>query len=374
MNDQFAKDQAYWRDWWSLRRHHKTESNRKGYLVLSFIWMCIAILLINLISQRFKTLELDGVSSYEDARNYFLILATLLSPVIAFIGFHLADQRLHEQEKQTRTMINAALQQRYVDAVRLLAETKSYQKTAGITALRDIEIAKNETLMTSAAATLIAFIRQRGRATPSEVQDIEKRNRRLREFREALQTLLFLENASGNPIKHRKASLVFHDLDLARSSFPLTARHLSVASFSGLPEMHHMHFAYCDLSTCDFSATNMNNIIFERCNLSGTRFLGCHYSGGLHLCDISGATLPDASMGDLTTCIYHPHHPPIPSNFEALPTPYLSDSETSKATGRYMTVEEAEDFWSSDDNDQYRPRDRNGNLIEIIDPYKDDSA
>ena len=39
-----------------------------------------------------------------------------------------------------------------------------------------------------------------------------------------------------------------------------------------------------------------------------------------------------------------------------------------------MTLEEAEDFWSSDDNDQYRPRDRNGNLIEIIDPYKDDSA
>ena len=43
--------------------------------------------------------------------------------------------------------------------------------------------------------------------------------------------------------------------------------------------------------------------------------------------------------------------------------------------GEYLTMERAQELWSSaDDGTWPLPRERNGNLIEIIDSYKDDSA
>ena len=43
--------------------------------------------------------------------------------------------------------------------------------------------------------------------------------------------------------------------------------------------------------------------------------------------------------------------------------------------GEYLTMERAQELWSSaSDGTWPRPYVRNGNLIEIIDPCKDDSA
>jgi hypothetical protein len=65
-----------------------------------------------------------------------------------------------------------------------------------------------------------------------------------------------------------------------------------------------------------------------------------------------------------------------PTEYElALPTPWeLSGSPSKPDEGRYLTLREAEEFWSSDDNDLYRPREADYEPIEIIDPYADNTA
>ena len=55
-----------------------------------------------------------------------------------------------------------------------------------------------------------------------------------------------------------------------------------------------------------------------------------------------------------------------------LPTPYLYAIYGEPAQNpRHSTRVEAETFWSADGNEKYRPRDREGNLIEIV--YPDES-
>ena len=101
MNEQFIDDQAYWREWWGTLFQPKADKKRNGFLLLALGWIAFAYLLLLSVFEKFKIVEPDGVMSYEDARSFFLMLAALLSPFLAFIGFHIADRRLHEQEKQT---------------------------------------------------------------------------------------------------------------------------------------------------------------------------------------------------------------------------------------------------------------------------------
>lgn len=365
LSNTFIEDQAYWRKWWRALFQPKANRKRNGFLLLAFGWIAFAYLLLLAVFEKLKIVEPDGVISYEDARNFFLMLAALLSPFLAFLGFHIADRRLHEQEKQTALQRETGLQQRYVDAITLLSKGKSYQKIAGINALRYPAIAENEVLMASAASTLTAHIRSRGKAGTEENKG--QRERRLREVRESMKTLFFLEETSGKPTRYRNGQLHFTDLDL------------SGMEPRSLPTMVSIFFENCDFCGCDFSGTKLRHVIFLNCHLEGAHFHvpdGFGVGAGLSSSHISGTmvfinkNLKKSRKPKYSSCKYDMRRPPFVHRGATLPTPWLYPHQVSDDE-RYMTLEEAETFWSQPENDKFRPRDGDGNLIEIV--YPDDS-
>ncbi len=137
--------------------------------------------------------------------------------------------------------------------------------------------------------------------------------------------------------------------------------------------------------SCSFQDATLNNITFDE-----TCFLNCDFSSAsLAYCEflfdptdfhetLEGSSLTDTNIsginfsgiqqmtsGQLSECRYLKHSPPTnlsdwacdtPLTGIILPTPWERAGLTNNLDDdRYMTLDEAEDFWSSDDNDQYRP-------------------
>ena len=299
-----------------------------------------------------------GVEDYEDTRHVALTIAGLFSPFIAFLGLYVAQRRYQTQVKQADVMIGAALQQRYVDAVNLLSQEKSYQKIAGITVLRDPAIAANEVLMASAASTLTAHIRSRGTA---RTEDDTSRLKRLREVQEAMKTLFFLEGKQKNPVAYRGNYLKFYNLDLAKTNLEFLADLVGVGFYD------------CDFSECRFEFIGARKVIFiggtlKKANIKIQTNQNLEIS--FQFIDISGThILCNGGMWNNTfgLCRYDRFQPPnihsafstvnLPTPWIAdvnLPTPWIADVNLPNQ-GRYMSLEEANDFWASTGNENLRP-------------------
>ena len=318
------------------------------YLVIALVLLSYAFWYAGALFDNVVPNKPKGVEDFEDIRNVALTLAGLFSPSIAFLGLYVAERRYQTQVKQTDVLIGSALQQRYVDAINLLSQGKSYQKIAGITALRDPAIAANEVLMASAASTLTAHIRSRGKARAEENED--QRERRLREVFESIKSLFIIESSNEHQTAYRNGTIEFKNLDLGGLEFLF------------LPKVTEVLFIGCNFSRCRFFSTKMSSVIFHKCNFDHTRFVVDHLmseSGGFYLSSISGATISALSEGQTTTdftyCKYSAFDPPTINNKSVLPPPWIENGELPEG-GRFMTLEEANRFWDSEGNDIYRPR------------------
>lgn len=339
---------------------------RSPYLLMSYFSLLLIVLLGWLFSHDLIYLLKGGIKTWEDARGVGLFIGGVVASPIAFLSLHVGDSRLREQEKQTALHRETGLQQRYVDAVRLLSEAQPYQRTAGVTALRDRDIANNQTLMTSAATTLEAFIQEQGLGIQGEYSALVRR--RVSEVREAMKTLFFLEDRSGKPQGYRDRPIDFAGLVLPH--------------FNGnfMPPLTNVNFKNCDLSDCSFFCTEFRHVIFENCGLENATFnvpKGFGLRAGPFGSDISGATfiirknVRDAYKPKYLSCRYNKYKPPIVHSGAKLPPPSLTD-RLRMVGEQYMTRQEAEAFWSQPGNDKYRPRDQDGNLIEIVYPDEQD--
>ena len=354
LSNTFIEDQAYWRKWWSALFQPKANRKRNGFLLLAFGWIAFAYLLLLAVFEKLKIVEPDGVMSYEDARSFFLMLAALLSPFLAFLGFHIADRRLHEQEKQTNLQTAAAVQQRYVDSVKLLSGKENHQKFSGITALRDPDIARNDTLFNAASSTLLSFIRTYGRPLARN-QDTATDKDRVKMVQEAFNTWCFLEAehetaaASDANLKQRQRREIFEDLRLPRIRFD-----------RGLP-IRLLKFDNCNLNEMECFGPELQFVAFHNCSLIGAQFftsnlVGCEFTGNIidsanfqNMISDNKVSILSGSPKLETLNLYSAETPPILQEGMHLNTPVKEDNEFMTAGEARQALNHEYDIQGPDD-------------------------
>jgi hypothetical protein len=212
-------------------------------------------------------------------------------------------------------------------------------------------------------------------------------------------------------LPHIEAALnglcALHSLVTINSYEDRTANHTELVNldFSNVRLQSQSRVKSFTFKSCAFNQATLNDIAFDR-----TYFLNCDFSSAsLAYCEflvgpivfegsLDGSNFTDANISgtnfqgirrfaprQLARCRYLIHAPPTGlkrSEYPAqdqklvLPTPWDSgDVMNNLDEGEYLTMEHAQELWSlASDGTWPRPRDQDGEPIEIIDPYEDDTA
>ena len=231
------------------------------------------------------SLATAGITSWDDLRSLGLFVGGTVAPIVAFLGLHLSTGKLHEEKKQTTLQTASSVQQRYVDAVGLLSGQENHQKFSGITALRDPDIARNDTLMNAASSTLTSFIRTYGRPMARN-QGTDTDTDRIEMVQEAFNTWFFLEREHVKALgegKQRQTRLIFKNLNLPSIRF---ARDLPIRLIK---------FEHCDFSNMECFGPKLDCVSFDHCTLTSAEFFSSELVG----CEFTRNTIDSAGFQNI---------------------------------------------------------------------------
>lgn len=334
-----------------------------------------------------KPFEDISITSWDDRRSLGFAVAGFLAPPLAAIGYFLSSRR-------TQAMQDGNDTQRSMQITTLFIESQNLINANGAAAVGAISVLvrlgmDNGDLRDACKNQLIACLK-----TFARKNDDSHRlsgDEFLPHIEAALNGLCALQNhLRDKGLQTPKIELVNLDFSNVRlqSQSSMTSFTFKSCAFN-LATLDKITFYRTDFLDCDFSGASLtfckfsllsdgiharlHGSVFTNTNISRT-----YFSGTLSF-----------TREQLSKCRYFKHFPPLclkvpeypipEQNIKltklVLPTPWeLSGSPSKPDEGRYLTLREAEEFWSSDGNGSCRPSHQDGEPIEIIDPYADDTA
>ncbi len=297
-----------------------------------------------------ETLELSKqakVKDWGDIRSASLTLVTLLTPILVAIGYFLAIRRAQTSFKQNELNETKLEHSQLSQGLELLASQQTFKKLAGVALIGRMGVLSYQ----SGPGTNYAVLDQV--AQDGSIDDLV-RSAALRTLFELVETVTQLR---GRSYRAR-----FNDPTFDVKNLHLNGHLTRVVFVNGtkLPKrfssitLNHVVFNRCSFHHTIFSEVKFNRVKFIFCHLDDVFFEHCEFID----CEGWEGT-------SFAKCTYQITSPPIGLQSQIKlgpPLKWINDQIQKQ------TREQSETFWSSDGNDKYRPRDRDGNLIEIVYP------
>ena len=395
MSDQFVIDQLTWRSTWR-RRMKQVGQQIKAF---PFIWPCIKFVMsffstspleaiIILLSLSYlvalyfvfviyaEPLGLYAnfeVNNWYKRRSFGIWLAGSLAPLLALLGYFLSARRTQAMQAENQIKIEQKNQDGFTKALELI-DKEGVSSIGSISIICSIGIT-SRFHKEAAISVLSNFLRSKFAIAPSSKRVTDPSL--LLQGQAALNALCSLQNVEreGNSILKRLEPLTFQHIYLGQVVLDVETN------------FRNFLFVKCNFEYGTWTHVTFFNTGFVDCDLQYSSFWNCVFKGdpdglacsllrsNMEGCDLSGTDFLGAegiSSEQLISCKYNERMPPkgLPScQSITLPPPWHEDIVNGiSKRGRYLNITEAEAFWSQEGNDQYRPRDRDGNLIEIVYP------
>ncbi|MBL6673119.1 MAG: pentapeptide repeat-containing protein [Alphaproteobacteria bacterium] len=337
-------------------------------------------------SEHIKLSEVLHITNWDNLRSLGLTFASHIAVPFAAIGYFLSSRRTQAMQKGNDIQSSMQVSTLFIDSQRMI-DAKGVAAIGAISVL--VRLGKeNDDLRDACKSQLIACLETYARKDGDG------------------------QRPDGDQFLHHiEAALnglcALHSLVTINSYEYRTANHTELVNldFSNVRLQSQSRVTSFTFKSCAFNLATLNDIAFDRtyflnCDFSSASLAYCEFLGGPIVFEgsLDGSTFTDSNISgtnfqgicrfahrQLARCRYLVHAPPTGLKRSAypaqdqklvLPTPWdPGDVMNNLDEGEYLTMERAQELWSSaSDGTWPRPRDRNGNLIEIIDPYKDDSA
>ena len=339
-----------------------------------------------------KLLENLPADDWEKRRSLGLAVAGVLGPWLAIIGYFVAAKRTQSFQQDNKIKSQQTDQDGFTKALELLDKLEI--SAVGSIAIISSIGAQNSRYSDEAKQVLIALLTKLATLSPNGKK--QGGDKLLPHIQAALNGLCKLQSTLdfATHEERNKKTIRLKTLDFSGVTINFGTR------------MKAFTFEKCVLKNADLGSTEFDMTHFLDCDFTGASLAHCSFLGGPNYFDgsLDGSLLTNTNVsgtdfagisgmakGQLASCRYWKHQPPVnlsrwvdsrtlpanldygakPSQENYLPPPfemYGEDGEPSK--DRYMTESEAEAFWS-EWYERHRPRDRDGNLIEIV--YPDDN-
>ena len=375
------------RQWTSGKHYFIPISSLIGGYALILVWLYYTF------ESRFEKLASLTIKNWDDLRSIGFLVASLIAIPAGAIGYFLSARRTQAMQEDNRLKLQQQDREEFSRALELI--DKSDSATVGaIRTLTNLGLTRADYQSTS-LSLLVSYLESKAKKGNEGIRP--DGDKFLNQIQQAFLGVCDLNDKSqANGEMHSIQQLELVNLDLSKINFggglKITSILFRDCKFFGINSIGTIicqsNFLNCNFENASFLNCNflMGKHGFEM-SIKGSKLENCSISGT----DFSGVTFFDANQ--FLHCRYFSSMPPkgLPSRvfndidqmtldagecgmeFEMnLPTPYLYAIYGEPAQNpRHSTRVEAETFWSADGNEKYRPRDREGNLIEIV--YPDES-
>ena len=355
-----------------------------------FLCLCIGYFIFE---DRFEILADLKVKTWDDLRAFGLTTAGIFAIPAGAIGYFLSARRTQAMQEDNRLKLQQQDREEFSRALELIDKGDS-AAVGAIRTLTNLGLTKEDYQSTS-LSLLVSYLESKAKKGNKGIRP--DGDKFLNQIQQAFWGVCDLNDKSqANSERHSIQQLELVNLDLSK------------INFGGGLKITSILFRDCNFIGIKSIKTIICQSNFLNCNFENASFLNCDFLLGKQGFDISikGSNLEDCSISgtdfsgvtsfdanQFLHCRYFSSMPPkgLPSRVfndidqmtldagecgmeleMCLPSPFLYAIYGEPVQNpRHSTRVEAETFWSADGNEKYRPRDREGNLIEIV--YPDES-
>lgn len=288
-------------------------------------------------------------ANWSERRSILLTISMLLAPIVIVAGYFLSIRRTQALFKQNELNETKLEHSQLSQGLELLASRENFKQLAGVTLIAKLGISS----------------RQSGEGENYNVLKLCAETKDLDDaVREAALRNLFNLITVHN--RFRTSGFVYFTeakFGIPTFEYHGTLQNAVLINCKELPKpISYMTFDEVVMNNCTlintvFSSVTFKKIRFFRCTLENVYFEHCEFQN-----------ISVVESTSFKGCSYPKYNPPsnLPKNIQLGPP-----SDVIKGQATPMSKVQAEVFWSEPENDQYRPRDRDGNLITIV--YPNDS-
>ena len=412
--ENWARDRWVIQRLWSLRRLYVWQYLKRTWRFIKnprlkiSVWVQIGLIgsayafLLWAVTTKFGRpiglLDNLTITNWEDRRSFGLSIAGAVAPLLAIIGYILSANRTKTMEADNKIKDASQRQEAFAEALKLI-DSEGLGSVGAISIIEQLGCFDLKYTQ-SAKDTLLAFLQKRAPKAPADnappdnaPPDNAPPDKALPDNSEfklhveaALHGLFALQTFTRreqNGRYHNNIQII--GLDLSR---------LRIKPYTNVQDIG---FWDCSLLNTDFSHASFTGTIFTACDLTRASLQESTFINSDHL--MSNIALRDTKLIgtiisntnfegvsnlkniQLIDCVYELEEPP--KNIPVIIDDSTRDTAEVKNSiilsspcrlkdidFKSIPMDEVKRFWQSPGNDKYRPRDRDGNLIEVF--YLDD--
>jgi hypothetical protein len=312
---------------------------------------------------------IGGGTDWTAVKEYIQTCGYLFGATGIGLGLHYAGRRTDAMTAANEIQGLARRNDSFVNAINKLESKHSSLRIAAIKSLERLAKETDREFYDETIAVLANFLVRQSWESNEEDQtkdlDVGKN-----EIELGFRSLCAIQDAHADISNSKLTEIDLSSINL--TSFKDHSR-MNINSFI----FNNAYLSHCHFGGVLFKNVQISNSKLTRTSFDRSLFLNCSVDffnprDDAQFLDISGANFTYAEISQrrfrYSAVEYHVLFPPVglPAG-TILPPPKHYFDERSLS----LSLSEAEEYWNKPECDKYRPRDRNGNLIEILDRDKD---